>query len=274
MQDLIHALSSIKGVVAVGLGGSRGLGIANEDSDYDFVLFRDGGELLAAPTLVNAIKPFTGSEKIQDDAGFVRAQISGKKVDLFQKDLDLIEQELYLAKSGKFRWSIRQLFPHGDLSTCLISHIMYLDLCYEKSQCLSKLRKLAEPFPFLLMNSLINTFLTQSSITLIHARKIKKADDSQYLIALCSAFVFFSNIIIFTINKRYPVLEKGGSKIINGFSQQPNNYEQRISNIFKASVDGNLKIAISELSDLQEELSALATKCFSALKTVSSVSET
>jgi len=265
MQDLIQVLSSIRGVIAVGFGGSRGLGIANEQSDYDIVLFRNGGERIAAPILKDAIRPFTASpEQIQEDAGFVSAQISGKKIELFQKDLIFVEKEITQAKSGKFSWSIRQLFPHGDLSTCIISHIMYLELVHEKAQSVSNMRRLAEPFPVLLMNSLTNTFLTQSYITLIHAKKITKLDDIQYLIALCSEFVFFANIVIFAINRKYPVLERGGAKIINNLLQRPENFERRIPAIFKAVMDGNLSGATSELSALHDELKTLSSKSLSA----------
>lgn len=268
MDEIKQALSSIRDVVAVGLGGSRGLSIASENSDYDFVLFHYGGERIPAPLIVDAIKPFTGVEDIQDGAGFVRSQVAGKKIDIFQKDLSLVEKEIAMAKLGKFRWVIRQLFPHGDLSTCLISHIMYLELCSEKNQSVSTLRNLASPFPFLLMSSLIKTFLTQASITIIHASKIKTTTDVQYLIALCSSFVFFANIVIFTINKVYPIVEKGGAKIIAGLPLQPQNYDQRISGIFRAAIEMDTKLVLSELSAVQNELSVLASQVLENRKTL------
>lgn len=275
MQELKQALSLLKGVEAVGLGGSRGLGIADENSDYDFVLFRNGGEHIPAQPIVAAIKPFADSQDIFDGAGYVRARVSGKKIDIFQKNLGLVDKEISLAKSGKFRWSIRQLFPHGDISTCLISHVIYLEICSEKHQCLSNLRRLAQPFPLLLMDALIKTFKTQASITIIHASKIRRSADFQHLIALCSAYVFFANIVIFAINKCYPVLERGGTRLIASFPLCPKNYDQRIAAIFRFCVDGNFVAVLAELNAIQEELDSLANRSFEGLKTVSaSVPET
>jgi hypothetical protein len=268
MQEFKNALFGISRVTALGLGGSRGLGIADGNSDYDFVLFRNGGEPIAPKLIVDTIKPFAEEGSIKDEAGFVRLQLDGEKIDIFQKDLFMVENEINLAKAGKFHWSIRQLFPHGDLSTCQISHITHLELCAEKNQSISNLRKLAEPFPLMLMNSLINTFMTQASITLIHVSKIKKARDSQPLIALCSAFFFHANIVLFAANKTYPVLERGANELISKLAKHPENYNERILKVFQACLDGNLEFVIAELINIKNELQTIINDVFANLKTV------
>jgi len=268
MQEFKNALFGINRVTALGLGGSRGLGIADANSDYDFVLFRNGGEPIAPKLIVDTIKPFAEEGSIKDEAGFVRLQLNGNKIDIFQKDLFLVENEINLAKAGKFHWSMRQLFPHGDLSTCQISHITNLELCAEKNQSISNLKKLAEPFPLLLMNSLINIFMTQASITLIHASKIKKTRDFQPLIALCSAFFFYAGIVIFAANKTYPILEKGANELISKLAKHPENYDHRIQKIFQACLDGNIEFVIAELTNIKNELQIIINDTFANLKTV------
>lgn len=245
MQKLIESLSSISGVIAVGLGGSRGLGIANESSDYDFVLFRHGGDPIATPLIVDAVQCYSDSENF-------------RVIEVFQKDLSQVAREIHLAKEGKFLWSSRQLFPHGDLSTNQISHIIYLILCADTAGSVSNLRQLAEPFPELLRRSLINFFLMQATITVKHASKIKKSVDLQYLLALCSAFVFYANIVLFSVNRRYPVIEKGGAKLIFDLPFCIQNYQQRIALMFQASCHGHYLHALSEMTAMLEELRALA----------------
>ena len=178
MQELSKALSSIDGVVAVGLGGSRGLGMADENSDYDFVLFRSSGKLVATQLIVDTIKQFTDPAHIRGNAALVSAQVAGKKIEIVQKDLSQVAKEISMARNGQFRRTIRKLFPHGDLSTGLISHIIHLELCSEKDESVSSLRRLAEPFPPLLIGALIKTFMAEAGITVIHANKIKKAADT------------------------------------------------------------------------------------------------
>lgn len=266
MQKLTEALSLINGVVAVGLGGSRGLCIADENSDYDFVLFRNGGQQLAAKLIVDTLRQFVDPATIQVQAGFVTAQVAGKKIEIFQKDLTLVAREIAMAREGRFRWSVRPLFPHGDLSTGLISHIIYLELCSEMDGAVSNLRKLAEPLPDLLMRSLITTFMRQAAITVTHAKKIRKEGDFQHLFALCSAFAFYANLVMFAMNRMYPVIERGGAKLMLGFRLRPENYEQRISAVFQASCKGDLKHVFVELTAMLEELRSLANTVLSGLK--------
>ena len=260
MQELIKALSAIDGIVAVGLGGSRGLGLADENSDYDFVLFRNSGDRIGGQIIVDAIKPYADAANIRTHSSFVMAQAMGKKIEIFQHDLSLIEREISTAREGKFRWSIRPLFPHGSISTGLISHIIHLELCFEQGGCVSKLRRLAQPFPDSLMRSLINVFLRQAGITVTHASKIKKAADLQYLIALCSGFVFYANVVIFSINRQYPVIERGGAKLIFDLPLRPKNYERRITMLFQASSKGDVRLVIAELAAMLAELRTLANK--------------
>jgi len=184
--------------------------MSDENSDYDFVLFRSSGKLIAPPLIANTLKQFTDPKNIEISAGFVSGQVDGKKIEVFQKDLSMVAKEISAAKNGQFRRTNRQLFPHGDLSTGIISHIIHLELCSEKDGSVTSLRKLAEPFPPLLMDTLIKTFLSEAAITVMHANKIKRNTDYQYLFAQCSAFVFYANIVIFAINRMYPVLERGG----------------------------------------------------------------
>lgn len=268
MNELAKALASIKGVVAVGLGGSRGLGLADENSDYDFVLFRSSGEVIPAQFIVDTIKPFTGSADIQVHSYFVMTQVNGIKVEIFQNDISNVAREISLAREGKFRWSIRSLFPHGDLSTCLISHVVHLELCSEMDGGISNLRKLADPFPDLLMHSMIKTFLRQASITVTHASKIKKVADLQYLISLCAGFVFYTNIVIFAANRMYPVLERGGARLILGLPLRPKNYEQRILEVFQASCKGDLQRVYAELTALLSDVRVLANKALEDRKAI------
>lgn len=260
MQALIRNLSLIEGVLAVGLGGSRGLHIANEHSDYDFVICRYGGPLIAPSAIMDAMHDVVDAGTMDNTSGFVSALVSGRKVEVFQKDLALVEKEIQMAKAGKFRYSIRQLFPHGDLSTCIISHIVHLEICAERNHILSRLKRLAEPFPELLMQSMIKTFLSQATIARIHAGKIRKKQDLQYFIGLCSAFVFYANIVIFAINRKYPVLERGGAELIAGFQLIPEGYPGRIQMLFSHAASYRHVNALEEMNAILGGLRNLAPK--------------
>lgn len=185
-----------------------------------------------------------------------------------QKDLSAVTREISMAREGKFRWSIRALFPHGDVSTGLISHIVNLELCSEKYDSVTTLRRLAEPYPPLLMHSLVNTFLRHATISVMHAGKIKNPQDLQYMLGLFSGFIFYTNIIIFSINKMYPVIERGGSRLIAALPLRPQNHEQRVMAAFQSACSGSMQAAAAEFSALLEELRVLAHQALESQKIV------
>lgn len=229
MNELIRALARIDRVLALGLGGSRGLGIANNSSDYDIVLFRAGGPAISPADIRNAIESTATGGKLEVTANLVRFEIDGRTHEFFQKDVNAIQKEIVAAREGKFTWYLKQLFPHGDLSTSVISHIVYLKALSDEQKVIARLQSLATPMPSQLRASLIKYFLTQTEITTIHALKVKKSEDYQYLNALCSAFIFFANILIFAANGRYPVTEKGGARLIAQMKLKPERYYEDLA---------------------------------------------
>jgi len=260
MDELIHALGRLDGVVGVGIGGSRGLRIASELSDFDLVLFRSGGERVAAREILDTLRACTGVSELRDPAGFVSGSLGPHRFEIFQKDLLTIEREIEQARKGAFTWSIRQLFPHGDLSTGLISHVVHLIVCSDPEGQLERLRAAARPFPAALRAALVDTFMQQADITVTHAAKISRRLDLQYLVGLCSGFVFFANILIFAVNGVYPVLEKGGSLLIARLPQRPADYEKRIAQLFVSAAAGDYPAAAAMLDALFRELRFLAVE--------------
>ena len=258
MDDLARALAAIDGVMAVGLGGSRGLGIADEGSDYDFVLFRDGGEAIGARRIVDAIRPLLGRAELQISGNFVQTQMRGRKIEIFQNDLAAIAREIAMAQAGKFRWTVHPLLPHGDLSTRSISHLISAEICHEKESAIRILREKALPFPFPLKNSLIRYFIKHSSYLMTHAGKVRRPEDLQNLIALISGFVYSVNIVIFSLNDMYPVLEKGAARVIPSLSYCPKDYGSVVRSLFQAGLEGDLGEIRRRMGGLMGELEGRA----------------
>ena len=116
----------------------------------------------------------------------------------------------------------------------------------------ARLRAAATPFPVALRAALVDTFLQQAEITVTHAAKISRRLDLQYLVGLCSGFVFFANLLVFAVNGVYPVLEKGGSLVIARLPQRPAHYEQRIALLFSCAAAGDYPAAVAMLERRME----------------------
>ena len=264
VRELAETLLRLDGVVGVGLGGSRGLGIADARSDYDFVVFRQGGEQVPARAIGKAIEALVGKIVYPQKGNFIQAEADGHKLEVFQADLAAMSHEIGMARQGKFRWVIRPLFPHGDLSTRLVSHLVFLEVLGEKDEALSSLRAQALPFPHSLKNSLVRYFLEQASYARIHAAKVRSGKDFQYLMALVSGFVYFTHIVVFALNDTYPVLEKGGERFMATLKQLPPAYAERCRALFATALAGDGATLDRQMAELLDDLQARANKALGA----------
>lgn len=264
-NSVAEALSRIDGVVAVGLGGSRGLGLSDQNSDFDFILFRETSDPISGQSIEAAIKHLSAQKECRASGNFIQAEISGRKIEVFQKDLSVVRHELRMAKEGKFRWTAHPLYPHGDLSTRQLAHLVSTQICSEVGAVISRLQEQALPLPSALKSALLRFFLKQASYSRTHAGKITKKDDLQNLMALVSGFIYFVNIAIFSLNDMYPILEKGGARIIATLPDRPKDYELVVEKLFRAGLEGNVDLLMRLTGGLLQTLEGRAQVALDAI---------
>ncbi|MFI0421553.1 nucleotidyltransferase domain-containing protein [Spongiactinospora sp. 9N601] len=104
LHDVTRRLAALPGVRAVTLGGSRALGTARPDSDWDLGLYyRDGFH----PDALRAIGWPGEVSQIGDWGGGVFnggawLEIDGHRVDVHYRDLAVVEDQLAEARAGRF----------------------------------------------------------------------------------------------------------------------------------------------------------------------------
>ncbi|NIH86606.1 nucleotidyltransferase domain-containing protein [Amycolatopsis granulosa] len=105
-NDVAARLAGLPAVQAVTLGGSRAMGTAGPDSDWDFAVYYRGVfdpedlRALVWPGEVSAIGAWGGGVF----NGGAWLTIEGGKVDVHYRDLDVVEHELAEAGQGRFHW--------------------------------------------------------------------------------------------------------------------------------------------------------------------------
>lgn len=263
LENLVEALAGIEGVCGLGLGGSRSRGLANATSDYDLVLYREGGDPIAAAAIGKALSPLAEQIIYPKRGNFIQAEVAGDKMEVFQTDLSLVSREVDMAIQGKFRWFVRPLFPHGDLSTRQLTHLVTNFILQEHGGVVSALKARALPFPKPLKNSLLRFFLEQASYSVIHAGKVRSSGDLHYLMSQVSAFIYSVNIVIFAINDSYPTIEKGGERLLLGLPKLPAGYAE-LSRVLFSSVLANDMLALtSRMKSVLGELEQMASNALS-----------
>jgi hypothetical protein len=103
MRHLAGNLIQIPGVVAVALGGSRAIGTATTNSDWDFGLYHRGG------IDTDAIRQLGWSGRVFEPGDWGRIinggawlEVDGQRVDLIYRDLEEVERWTSEAERGQF----------------------------------------------------------------------------------------------------------------------------------------------------------------------------
>jgi hypothetical protein len=100
VAELVDAMTTMPGAVAVVLGGSRAAGSQGEDSDWDFGVYYRGTLDL---TIVNArgtVYPPGSWGRIMNGGAWLTC--GNQKVDVLLRDLDVVEHWTRRAESGEF----------------------------------------------------------------------------------------------------------------------------------------------------------------------------
>ena len=257
MEALIKRIERIDQVISIGYGGSRGLKLNNENSDFDIIIYHNEKKPLNFSSLKNYLNPILEENKVKLIANFITGEFEGKKFELFQKNIATVNDEIRHSKEGKFRYMPRRLFPHGYISTSLLSHINHLDLIVDKNFTLKAMRNSISIYPKKLMVSLLNYFFREAQITLIHAKKINKDAHVYNLVSLISFYFFYIDVVLFTVNREYPVLEKGGLALLNNFEYKILDYERLKKDIYIAALNSEITKCVNLMSEIEKDADSL-----------------
>jgi hypothetical protein len=264
-QDPIlgHVLAEfrpIKGVAAIGLGGSRSIGTATAGSDYDVIIFTTREDPLDREAIGRSLRKFSGEWVGSETKALAEITVGGRKCELFFRELDAIAREIENARKGEVRRSFNPLHVVGFISTILISYATYVRPLWDPEGRLQKVIDSAFPYPEPLRERMIKIFLTEAKLALIHASKVRSVHDVAHLMGLYARASASWALVLFAANRRYPVIDKGGRQLVASFPECPPNYEFRSMAMFRAAAAGDLEGAIGEANRLHGEISAIAKR--------------
>jgi predicted nucleotidyltransferase len=127
LRRLVAALSTVPGVAAIALGGSRARGTATAHSDYDIGLYYRASRPIDVAALGKVVAglddraaeatvtPIGGWGPWIDGGGWLL--IGGVPVDLLYRDLDRVRQAIDDAHVGKVERFYQPGHPHAFLPT-------------------------------------------------------------------------------------------------------------------------------------------------------------
>jgi hypothetical protein len=161
VADLVDALAAMPGAIAIVLGGSRGQGAVDAESDWDLGVYYRGTIDLTALEARGTVYPPGSWGRIMNGGAWLSC--GGRKVDVLLRDLDVVEY-----------WTRRAELGQYDVDALLgyVAGVPTYSLCAELASC-TVLRgdvPTSSPFPLRLGVTAPPRWRYHRSFSLDHAR--------------------------------------------------------------------------------------------------------
>jgi hypothetical protein len=267
LSRLVVALAPVPGIEAVALGGSRARGTATAASDYDIGLYYRSHRPIdiAALSKVAAslddrgaaaeVTPLGGWGPWIDGGGWLL--IGGIHVDLLYRDLDRVALAIDDAHAGKIEPHYQPGHPHAFLPTIYVGEAAYARPLHDPTGSLASLQARTTPYPPALAAALHKRFAWEASFALANARKSLDRGDVSYLAGCAFRAVASLCQVLFALNGKWLLNEKGAVAAVDGFALKPTDFSRRVARIYADLGAGTATAGLDGLEALVVETQRL-----------------
>jgi predicted nucleotidyltransferase len=267
LHRLASGVSTVPGVRAIALGGSRARGTATEHSDYDIGVYYDPDFALDIDALgavaaalddagpVATVTPIGGWGPWINGGGWLTVQ--GQSVDLLYRDLSRIRSVVDECRAGEVGRYYQPGHPHAFITAIYMGEIAYNRPLWDPQGDLERLKTLTDPYPPALAKVLVDYFLFEAKFSLENAHKSTDRSDVNYLVGCCFRCVACLCQVVFALNRKYLVNEKGAVACAEQFECCPIDFGHRVAAGYREIGSGTPAAALAMFSALLTDTAAL-----------------
>ncbi len=259
ISTLVASVSQIPYVQGIVLGGSRGFGVALENSDFDFLVWNEEPFPLSSKAIIENLKK--DAKDVTHTPLCTHGTIDGVRFELFYRSLTEVNRYILDGKEGKFHILPTPFAPAATLNLELISSLVNYPLLWDKEGKLQLLKSKALPMTIELRNSILEFSFSGAVRAMKLASKATKLDiQIHYLISSISLFLGHLHNAIFAINNMYPFTSKQSSEVIGTLKFRPDRLVIKEREIFGLAMAANLIKCQNMMEQLLHEVSSVADK--------------
>ncbi|MEW8979833.1 MAG: nucleotidyltransferase domain-containing protein [Symbiobacterium sp.] len=270
-SKVIAALSAVRGVEAIALGGSHSRGEAGPQSDYDFGLYYRAGalDLEALDRALTALDDGHRTGLLHPPGdwgpwinGGAWLTVDGVPVDILLREIGKVEETLRDCLAGRVTVDFQSGHPFGFVNTIYAAETHYgKPLWQSPAAPLDRLKALlyAEgPYPPRMREATVRRFLWEAWFALACARKAAHKGDFHYAEGSLFRAVGAWVQVLYALNNRYLMNEKGALGRVRELERRPAEMESRVRQAYRLLADGAAADAYEILDALHGEIQGLA----------------
>lgn len=268
-QQVSSYLSKINGIVAIALGGSFARGEAHADSDIDVGIYYNPDHPPSIKSLCELAAELDDSHSTNlitrfgewgpwiNGGGWLK--INNCPVDWLYRNNALVAKVIEECKSGQISCFYQPGHPHGFQNYIYLAEIHYCHPLYDPQAVLSSFKEDVKQYPRLLKKAIIEKYLWEAEFSLKTTLKAGKRNDIYYVTGCLFRCIACLIQVLFALNERYFINEKGSIRIADSFGICPNQFMKIVSTVLINPGDNadKLLLSISKLESLLEQVKAL-----------------
>lgn len=273
INKIVKTISTVKGVKGIVLGGSQSRGEADNQSDYDIGVYYDA-DILDIYALDKCLKELNDEHK--DNMlnppgewgpwinGGAWLTINGIAVDILLRDIKRVKSVLQDCITGKITIDYQSGHPFGFVNTIYAAEIHYCKpLWQDEASSINNLKALLYSqgeYSLKMREAIIKKFLWEAWFSITCSRKAAYKGDVNYTMGSVFRTVCSWIEVLYALNFRYLMNEKGSLKYVNDFEIKPVDMEERVKDVYRYITIGNAETAYGILDELQREIGALTSE--------------
>ena len=262
LSQVVASVSKIEGVVAIVLGGSLARGTADDHSDIDLGIYYDGSRPFSTMALGAAAQDLDDRHAPELVTGFGEwgpgvngggwLEIRGHHVDFLYREVGAVRDAIDECIAGRPR-SLHQLgHPLGFHIQIYAGEVHVCRPLFDPSARIAGLKAKVAKYPEAFRRAVIAKHLFDAEFEISIASKPAARGDVMYVAGCLFRVAGFMTMILYALNRRFFLNEKGALAESRGFAIKPANFHDLVEKIL-----GNIGNTPDELSASVERFHSL-----------------
>lgn len=268
----ISMLSSVEGIDAIVIGGSRSRGEADQKSDTDIGLYYN--DHIDWKELENTLRVLMDDTPLSEKILYLPGEwgpwvnggsglrVDGKPYDVILRETKRVVSVIQEVLAGEITVDYQTGHPFGFVNAIYAAEVYYAILLWEEgSRPLTRLKEnLTDFLPPKMKESLIERFMFEAEFSMQSGRQAAFRGDLHYIMGCFFRTVTCWNQVLYALNDRYFMNEKGSITTARNFPITPREYQVRVNQAYFYLAEHRPALGFQEFEMLHEEIIHLVEK--------------